>query len=189
MANVGVAPAANVAVAGANVVPAANVAVPAEVCEGPNCKIGAHIIPTAPIACVNGWSGDDCEIPPQNWPCSKFNYDQEGLHGDAFYACKRSTAAPACADGYVLHEGMNLEGYEGFYCVKENPGPREKKAINQLAQAMGTCFSAGKVRSEATGRCISIPWDDFKTCEEEARQGACDDNPWVQKHCVNTCKL
>ena len=41
------------------------------------------------------------------------------------------------------------------------------------------------------GMCVTKPWSDFNSCEEEKRQGACPDgndpNSWVAEHCANTC--
>ena len=54
-------------------------------------------------------------------------------------------------------------------------------------QSDDTC-PANTFRSEATGVCIPVPWDDWVSCAVEKRQGACDDgNEFVAKHCVQTC--
>lgn len=41
------------------------------------------------------------------------------------------------------------------------------------------------------GMCVTKPWSDFNSCEEEKQQGACpnghDPNPWVGEHCAHTC--
>ena len=48
----------------------------------------------------------------------------------------------------------------------------------------------GEVRSE-TGQCVSQPWYDWKSCNEEMHQGACPDgadpNPSVYQLCPYTC--
>lgn len=51
----------------------------------------------------------------------------------------------------------------------------------------GQC-PAGKVRSEETELCVTLPWSDFAGCAEEARDGACEEpDEWIQKHCCASC--
>jgi hypothetical protein len=60
-----------------------------------------------------------------------------------------------------------------------------------FSRDFATCLPHVEVFSEL-GVCIAKPWDDFVSCAEEKRQGACsngrDPNPWVVKHCAITCE-
>ena len=62
---------------------------------------------------------------------------------------------------------------------------------------LGECTSAPRLVCATheflseKGVCVTKPWRDFNSCEEEKRQGACpggnDPNSWVAEHCANTC--
>ena len=56
-----------------------------------------------------------------------------------------------------------------------------------LAKEFHSVCEPNEIFSER-GHCAGKPWDDFLSCAEEARQGACEDgNSWVEKHCPMTC--
>lgn len=73
-----------------------------------------------------------------------------------------------CAHGSFRKEG------HGEICNSVSHFVKSKKCPGGMTQKSDT---------------LCAPWDDFKSCKEEASQGACHDgNPWVAEYCRSTCK-
>lgn len=92
---------------------------------------------------------------------------------------------PVCGNGTTF----------GNRCLAESAG-----FYDDCAQFLkeGDCTSintrlvcASDEFASETGVCVKKPWSDFKSCDEEKRQGACpngnDPNPFVGEHCKVTC--
>ena len=96
---------------------------------------------------------------------------KENLWSD-FVSCEAEKKGGACWDGEDPNDKLDV--YCGKTCNVENkPCP------------------SGKVRHELTKKCVTPPWDDFKSCDEEKKQGACwdgnDPNAKVDTLCAITC--
>lgn len=103
--------------------------------------------------------------------------------------CSR-TYDPVCANAVDFSNLCQAQaaGYTGECSSNISTGTCASSNLRRVPERLH-CAS-GKVYSE-TGRCVDPPWDDFNSCEEEKRQGACatgnDPNPWVVEHCAVTC--
>ncbi len=98
---------------------------------------------------------------------------------------------PVCVNGTEFSNLCHAEA-AGFYgkCGTEViAGPCSKAT----AYPNVVSCSSEMFLSEKTGRCVTKPWSDFLSCDEEKRQGACangaDPNPWVAEHCSRTCSI
>jgi len=101
--------------------------------------------------------------------------------------CTTREYNPVCADNTDFSNECLAEaaGYTKECANKLTPGPCGGSLFT-----MPMCMQH-EVFSE-TGKCVPRPWSDFKSCQEEKKQGACpngyDPNPWVEAHCPLTCK-
>lgn len=92
---------------------------------------------------------------------------------------------PVCANSTTYSNLCNAES-AGFY---GNCSKFVKNGVCSTLEPRITCASHETMSEK--GMCVTKPWSDFRSCEEEKRQGACpgsnDPNPWVGEHCATTC--
>merc|ERR1711972_1179910 len=60
--------------------------------------------------------------------------------------------------------------------------------LSSQAEATEVICTSRQTKREKTGLCVNKPWSDFRSCADEADQGACiDGNSWVDEHCTESC--